>query len=323
MELAKQVKTALDETRILILGAQILLGFQFRGAFQDAFDELSALARYLDGAALLLMLATVALLIAPSATHRIAAEGEANGGIHRLISKDAAFALLPFALALGLDFWIAADRMAGRGWAMAAGIAVAGLALSLWYGLGMLRRRSLGRKEREMTAQQVGLTERTPLHEKIQQMLTEARVVLPGAQALLGFQLSIIVTKGFEALPAASKMMHGASLCLLALTVILLMTPAAYHRLVYAGEDSAEFHRAGSVMVTAAMLPLALGISADVYVVMTKISESAALGGSVAAAAFAGFVLLWYVVPLLRRRSLQPVRTLTESRPADRHDRMI
>jgi hypothetical protein len=31
MELSKKVKVALDETRMLILGAQILLGFSFGG----------------------------------------------------------------------------------------------------------------------------------------------------------------------------------------------------------------------------------------------------------------------------------------------------
>ena len=31
MELSKKIKIALDETPMLILGAQILLGFQFRG----------------------------------------------------------------------------------------------------------------------------------------------------------------------------------------------------------------------------------------------------------------------------------------------------
>jgi hypothetical protein len=30
MELSKKIKIGLDETRMLILGAQILLGFQFR-----------------------------------------------------------------------------------------------------------------------------------------------------------------------------------------------------------------------------------------------------------------------------------------------------
>jgi len=36
MELAKLVKTALDETRMLVLGAQILLGFELSGVFRDA-----------------------------------------------------------------------------------------------------------------------------------------------------------------------------------------------------------------------------------------------------------------------------------------------
>src|SRR5438874_13400695 len=52
MELSKKVKIALDETRMLILGAQILLGFQFRGVFSDGYGQLPSHARYLDGVAL-------------------------------------------------------------------------------------------------------------------------------------------------------------------------------------------------------------------------------------------------------------------------------
>jgi hypothetical protein len=51
----------------------------------------------------------------------------------------------------------------------------------------------------------------TPLHAKIEQMLTEARVVLPGAQALFGFQLAIVLTQSFEQLPSASRIVHAAS----------------------------------------------------------------------------------------------------------------
>ena len=39
------------------------------------------------------------------------------------------------------------------------------------------------------------------LQAKIEQLLTEARVVLPGAQALFGFQLAIVLTRAFERLP--------------------------------------------------------------------------------------------------------------------------
>lgn len=42
MTIAKKLKIALDETRMLVLGAQILLGFQFRGVFQELYDQLPA-----------------------------------------------------------------------------------------------------------------------------------------------------------------------------------------------------------------------------------------------------------------------------------------
>ena len=45
------------------------------------------------------------------------------------------------------------------------------------------------------------MRETAPLHSRIEQMLTEARVILPGAQALLGFQLAIVLTDTFEKLP--------------------------------------------------------------------------------------------------------------------------
>jgi hypothetical protein len=49
MELSKKVKIALDETRILILGAQILLGFQFRGVFSDVTSSFRAMRAILTG----------------------------------------------------------------------------------------------------------------------------------------------------------------------------------------------------------------------------------------------------------------------------------
>jgi hypothetical protein len=43
MALSDKVKMALDETRTLILGAQVLLGFQCQAAFQERFDDLQPL----------------------------------------------------------------------------------------------------------------------------------------------------------------------------------------------------------------------------------------------------------------------------------------
>src|SRR5947209_10666573 len=81
------------------------------------------------------------------------------------------------------------------------------------------------------------------LKEKIKQVLEEARMVLPGAQALLGFQFIVILTNSFDQLPAQAKLVHVGSLAAIALSIILLMTPAAYHRIVEEGEDTERFHR--------------------------------------------------------------------------------
>src|SRR5919202_6745806 len=108
MELSKKIKIALDETRMLILGAQILLGFQFRGVFSEGYEQLPSQSRYLDGLALGLMICVVGLLIAPGPYHRIVEAGEDSGRFHRLVTVIADLALLPFALALGIDVFVTA-----------------------------------------------------------------------------------------------------------------------------------------------------------------------------------------------------------------------
>jgi hypothetical protein len=103
MELTKKIKLALDETRILILGAQALLGFQFRAVFSDRYEELPGSLQCLDGVALFPMICVVALLITPGPYHRIVQNGEDSRSFHHLVTTIASLALVPFAIALGLD----------------------------------------------------------------------------------------------------------------------------------------------------------------------------------------------------------------------------
>jgi hypothetical protein len=227
MELPQKIKIALDETRILILGAQILLGFGFRGVFSERFDELPGYARCANGVGLGLLVCAIGLLIAPGPYHRIAERGQDSGRLHRFVTVIADLALLPFALALGLGLFVGTEAIFDDSVASAAaGAAGAGLALALWYGLPQLRKRFVGERERMITRGQSNELADTPLHVKIEQLLTEARVVLPGAQALFGFQLAIVLTRAFEQLPKVSIVVHAASLFLVALAVMMLMAPA-------------------------------------------------------------------------------------------------
>jgi hypothetical protein len=304
MALAGKVKTALDETRTLILGAQILLGFQFQSAFQDRFDLLPTLSRNMSALALLLLLLTVGLLIAPSAFHRLAEQGQATGRIHALAGYFAAAALLPFAGALGLDLTITLQRAWGDvPMGTIAGIAFAALAAAGWYGWGLLMRGKVGITERKKARSDRSRREPAKLHERIDQMLTEARVVLPGAQALLGFQLVIVLNSTFEKLPETSRLIHGVALIAVALAVILLITPAALHRIVWAGEENEALLTTGGSLTILALLPLSIGMAGDAYVVLERITGMT--GGSAIAAAIVLLVLLafWFAWPLLARTS--------------------
>jgi hypothetical protein len=68
-------------------------------------------------------------------------------------------------------------------------------------------------------------------------MLTEARVILPGAQTMLGFQLIVTMTDPFEVMPRSVKAIRFVALGALILSVMVLTTPAALHRLSFRGRD--------------------------------------------------------------------------------------
>jgi hypothetical protein len=294
LELERKLKTALDESRLLILGAQVLFGFQFEGVFQEQYSALSPGTRMAHGAGTMLLLVSIALLIAPSMQHQIVYAGESRAGALRAATACAGASLLPLTLGLGASTFVVLDHLFGRDAAAAVAGTLTLLALALLYGLGFVLKQ---RGTPSMQNDERG----TPLKVKIEQLLTEARVLIPGAQALLGFQLVATLTNVFQQLPEALKYLHAAGLCAVAVAAMLLMTPAALHRIAYGGEDDPSFFRIGSALVVAAAFPLAIGIAADIVVVFYKISESLSLGAWAGAVALVILLGAWFGYPLWRR----------------------
>jgi hypothetical protein len=302
MSLNHKVKTALDENRLLVLGAQVLFGFQFQGVFQDAFSELPSVARGMNSLALTLMALTIGLLIVPSMQHRIVEGGADTNRIHRVAGLFAGAALLPFGMSLGLDIFIVVDHLFGALAATIAGSLICALAAVLWFIIGFVLRLRL--KVSAMAEKE----EPTPLPARIEQMLTQARVILPGAQALLGFQLAVTFTRSFGELDIASRLVHMAALCFVVLAVLLLMTPAALHRIAFRGQDTETFLTLGSGFVLAAPIALALGLAGDMQVAITRATDTHGPARIIAAASFAALMCFWYGVPLLLRMRKGPKR---------------
>ena len=304
-KLNQKIKIALDESRMLILGTQILLGFQYRAIFERAFEKLPPTSQYLKLAALGILLIAITLIMWPGAYHRIVWQGRDSNDVHEFTTNVMDVALLPFLIALSIDFYVIDATLLGAGRAIALAIGMGVAALIFWYGLGRLSRYRGWDRELKSGRKKEAEVPKTELHDKIDQVLTETRVVLPGAQALLGFELITMLMDGFDKLPSSSKYVHLISLVLMGLTVILLMAPAAYHRIVERGEDSEHFHTVASTLLLAAMIPLPMGICGDLYVVIRKTTESSLAGIISAAIALAMFYGLWFGFTAYRRSQLR------------------
>ncbi|WP_242344427.1 DUF6328 family protein [Anaeromyxobacter terrae] len=295
-ELSSKVQNALDEARILVLGIQVLVGFDFRAFFEPGFEALPGWARALKLATLVTLLAALALVVLPSPWHRLVEGGEDTEGIHRVTLRAVSMALLPFALGLAGDVAIGIQPVAGARGAALAGVAVALAAMGAWYvATGIARGRRPARGEGRDVSD-------TSVEKKIRHVLTEARMVLPGAQALLGFQLAVMMTQAFRELPRGAQWAHVGAVGLGVLTVVLLVAPAAWHRIVERGEETEAFHRVATRFVLAAILPLAAGLATDLGVVTYRLLPGAPrLAVAVAGAAFALLAATWFGLPLAAR----------------------
>lgn len=294
MDLRKKLKVALDENRLLMLGTQVLFGFQFNGVFQELFVELPYASRLLESLGLTLLMITIALLIAPSMHHRIVEGGQDNARVLRLATDFAGFALLPLSLTLALDMFVASAWAAGQASGIAVGAIFFLLAVFFWYLLGFLLRRKKSTMGRDKTM-------RTPLDVQVDQLLTEARLIIPGAQALLGFQLAVTFMRAFAELPLGVKAVHVAALCCVGLAVILLMAPASVHRLAFGGEGDPEFVKIASAFVVLAPLPLAIGVALDTFVAAGRALQSGSVAAGMAVVAIIVLLGTWYAYPLAQR----------------------
>jgi hypothetical protein len=292
----RKLKHALDEGRILVIGTQVLLGFEYRSFFEPRYEALPGWAKAMKLATVSVMLLGFALIVLPAAYHRLAAGGDARPDVHRLARRSLGLALLPLGVALGLDLAFAFRGVVGDEGAVAVGLLAAGVALAAWYGFTTAAWRAAGRPESSEDPM-----EPTRLSEKIDQALTELRTVLPGAQALLGFGLAVTLVEPFAALPRSSQLVHLAALGAEALAVVALVLPAAFHRIAERGDETERMVRIAGGLLLGGMALVAAGLSLDLYVVARKVLHG--VGPAAATGAVAGGVFLgvWFGLPLAAR----------------------
>ena len=147
-------------------------------------------------------------------------------------------------------------------------------------------------------------TEDVPLAEAVTHLLEECRMILPGLQALLGFQLIAVFNTTFaQQLSPIEQRIHLLALALLAIAGGLVMAPAAFHRQHHPRQATQQLLDVGGRMLLIALVPLMLGIALDFYLIARLILGdfiNSALLASVLVLLFAG---LWFGFPRWYRRS--------------------
>ena len=139
------------------------------------------------------------------------------------------------------------------------------------------------------------------LGDAVDTLLNECRMILPGIQALFGFQLIAVFNQGFgEKLSTAEQQLHLLALALVALAGALVMTPAAYHRQTAIREASDGFIMFAGWLLLIAMIPLMLGIGMDFYLIARIILKDPGLSLFLSALLVLFFAAAWFLLPRLR-----------------------
>lgn len=131
-------------------------------------------------------------------------------------------------------------------------------------------------------------------------MLGELRVLLPSAQLLSAFLITVPFSSGFAATVAAEKSVFIATFVLAVASLVMLSAPAVQHRVIRPLIDRVHFKRLATRQIIFGSVALALAL-----VLVTQLVLSAVFGHLVGNILAGGIgvliVLLWWVLPKVYR----------------------
>jgi cation transport ATPase len=149
-------------------------------------------------------------------------------------------------------------------------------------------------------------SERERLERNLDQLLQELRVALPGVQVLFAFLLTVVFAQGFAKVTSFQEKLYFVTLLLTAISAALLITPSAYHRILFRQREKEHLVFTANRFAIAGLAFLALAMTGAVMLVTDYLFSPAAtvitgilIGGM--------FVAFWYGLPLRRRMGTEPV----------------
>ena len=143
-------------------------------------------------------------------------------------------------------------------------------------------------------------TKQERLDREHDQLFNELRSIIPGVQVQGAFLLTVAFTQRFERLNDFQRDVYYVTFLLAAASLVLLLAPAAFHRVQFRQHDKEMLIRAATVEMIMALVLVSFSLAGTVLlisdlIVPTNVAVAAATAVLIATG------LLWWVFPIARR----------------------
>jgi hypothetical protein len=146
-----------------------------------------------------------------------------------------------------------------------------------------------------------GESRKERIDRELVELLNELRVGLPGVQFLFAFLLTVPFQARGRNISGFDRDVYLVTLVAAAVATVLLIAPAAQHRVLFRQHDKERLLRRSSRSAYAGLVVLALAIPSAVLLVV-DVLVGRTLAWTLAAVIAAMLAWWWVVVPLVERR---------------------
>jgi hypothetical protein len=146
-------------------------------------------------------------------------------------------------------------------------------------------------------------TSKERLDRNMEELNGELRVVITGVQVLFAFLLIVPFNTGFAHVGGYERTVYFVTLLLASLSAVCMIAPSAQHRFLFRHDDKRHIVFVSNRIVIVGLAFLALAMCGCLLLVATKLFGE--LAGLIAVVLGAiPFAVLWFAIPLSRRRRL-------------------